>query len=129
MFSITLWIVQILLGAAFIMAGVMKSFTPIPQLALRMPWAAELPEALVRFIGISELAGGIGVLLPSLLRVKPQLTPLAAVGLGTIMFLAAAFNFSRGDMAHIGMDAMLGLLAAFVAWGRWKKAPILSRAI
>src|SRR4051812_8536858 len=79
--SIALWVAQVLLFAGFTMAGVLKSFTPLDQLALKMTWVAALPAWVVRFIGVSELAGGLGMLLPSLSRIKPGLTPLAGLGL------------------------------------------------
>src|SRR3954465_13239120 len=86
---IALWVVQGLLALAFIAAGVLKSTTPLDQLALKMPWVSAVPGWLVRFIGISELAGGLGLVLPSVTRIKPALTALAATGLVAIMVLAA----------------------------------------
>ena len=124
---ITLWIVQVLLGAMFIMAGGMKSFQPIPELAKMLPWAGAVPSGLVRFIGLSELLGGLGLLLPSLLRILPNLTPLAAWGLALIQVLAALFHISRGESSVIGMNLVLLLLAVFIAWGRTKKVPILPK--
>ncbi|MEX2154330.1 MAG: DoxX family protein [Gemmatimonadaceae bacterium] len=76
-----LWIAQVLLFTLFAFAGTLTLFTPIAQLAQTVPWAADVPVALVRFIGFAELAGAIGLLLPSLTRIKPALTPLAALGL------------------------------------------------
>ena len=72
-----LWAAQIVLGLAFVMAGSMKSFTPYPELAHKMAWVSAVPEGLVRFIGISELFGGLGLILPAATRIKPWLTPLA----------------------------------------------------
>jgi putative oxidoreductase len=124
--NISLWVVQVLLALAFGMAGIMKTTRPIADLAKNMNWVADLPS-LVRFIGASELAGAIGLLLPSLTRIAPRLTPLAAVGLVTVMILAAAFHISRGEFAMMPPSVILGLLSAFVAWGRFVKAPILPR--
>lgn len=106
------------------MAGVMKSTRPIAELSKTVPWSAQIPEAMVRFIGISELLGGIGLILPSLLRIKPKLTPIAAVGLVIIMALAIGYHVSKGELNVIGFNAVLGIVAAFIAWGRFKKAPI-----
>ena len=122
--NITLWIAQILLAGMFIMSGFLKAAQPVEELAKILPWAAQVPEGLVRFIGISEILGGLGLILPALLRIKPILTAWAAVGLAVIMLLAAAFHASRGENSAIGMNVILALLAAFVAWGRFKKAPI-----
>ena len=90
-FELALWTVQILLAVAFGMAGVMKTFTPLDQLALKMGWVATLPAPVVRFIGLSELAGALGLVLPGLFRIKQQLTPIAAVGLVTVMVLAGGW--------------------------------------
>jgi uncharacterized membrane protein YphA (DoxX/SURF4 family) len=124
---IGLWIVQVLLALSFTGAGLMKLTTPIADLAQKMPMAASSP-GLIRFIGLAEVLGAIGVVLPAATRIKPQLTPLAAVGLLTIMVLATAFHISRGEISAIPAPIVLGSLAAFVAWGRTRKAPIAPRA-
>ena len=125
--NISLWIAQGLLAAMFIMAGAMKATQPIEALAESLPWVTTTPLALVRFIGISELLGGIGLLLPSILRIKPSLTVWAAVGLAVVMVLAAGFHASRGEFSAIGANAMFMAIAAFIAWGRSKKAPIAAK--
>jgi hypothetical protein len=124
-----LWIVQVLLALNFGMAGVMKSTMPIDDLVKNgLAWAADMPLWLVRFIGVSELLGAIGLILPAALRIKPVLTPLAASGLLTIMVLAAGFHATRGEWSGIAFNVVLGALAAFVAWGRFKKAPIAAKS-
>ncbi|MFH1811259.1 MAG: DoxX family protein [Pseudomonadota bacterium] len=125
---IALWIVQGLLAVAFGFAGVMKLTTPYDQLAQNMAWAVVVPEALVRFIGLSELAGALGLVLPGLTRIKTGLTALAALGLTSVMVLAAAFHVYLGETAAMGPSLVLGSLAAFVAWGRYRRAPITPRA-
>jgi len=122
--SITLWIVQVLLAAMFLMTGFMKLSQPIAALSGQMPWVTSVPEALVRFIGAAELAGALGLILPSLTRIRPRLTVLAAIGLITVMILASAFHLSRGESSVVPMNLVLAALAAFVAWGRSKAAPI-----
>lgn len=121
---IALWIAQVILGGMFIMAGIMKSSQPIAELSKTVPWSAQVPEGLVRFIGVCELLGGIGLILPSLLRIKPILTPVAAIGLVTIMVFATVYHISKGETNVIGFNAVLGFVAIFIAWGRLKKAPI-----
>lgn len=79
--NIALWVAQALLAAMFLMAGAMKSTQPIEELGKSMPWVNDFSVVFVRFIGISELLGGIGLLLPAFLRIKPFFTPLAALGL------------------------------------------------
>lgn len=124
---ITLWIVQILLAGMFLMAGVMKTFTPIDELSLTLPYAGDM-EFLIRFIGLTELAAGIGLILPAALRIKPRLTWLAAAGIALIMLLALIFHLMRGEVSVIGTNIVLGMLAVFVAWGRSVKAPIVAKA-
>jgi uncharacterized membrane protein YphA (DoxX/SURF4 family) len=122
-----LWAVQILVGAAFIMGGLMKALLPVAAVAENAAWAADLPVALLRFIGTAEFAGGLGLILPAATRIRPILTPLAGLGLATIMLLAASFHITRGEMDALPINLVLGALAAFVAWGRWRKAPIRPR--
>jgi putative oxidoreductase len=124
-----LWAVQLLLAVLFGMAGVMKTTQPIADLAAQLVWPGEIPSALVRFIGTSELLGAIGLVLPSALRIQPRLTPAAAAGLLTIMLLAIPFHVVMGhDAAGVVFDAVLAGLAAFVLYGRLKLAPIAPRA-
>lgn len=124
-----LWAVQLLLALLFGMAGVMKTTQPIADLAAQLVWPGEIPPALVRFIGTSELLGAVGLVLPSALRIQPRLTPAAAAGLLTILLLAMPFHVVMGhDPAGVVFDAVLGALAAFVLYGRLKLAPIEPRA-
>lgn len=126
--NITLWILQVLLAILFGMAGFMKLTAPIADLAKTVPWAANVSEGLVRFIGASELAGALGLILPSLTRIRPSLTPLAAGGLVLVMILAAGFHLTRGETPGIGFNFALALVAGLIAWGRTKKAPISPKA-
>lgn len=125
---ISLWVAQILLAAMFLMSGFMKASMPIEKLSAMMPWTGGVPSALVRIIAVAELLGSIGLLLPSLLRIKPTLTIWAGLGLATIMLLAIPFHISRAETPMIGMNAMFMLMSLFVAWGRSKKAPILPKS-
>ena len=125
--NIALWVVQVVLGGMFIMAGVLKTTTPIAELSMQMNWAADIPEALVRFIGATQLLGGIGLILPSLLRVRPSLTIAAGWSLAFVMLLALLFHVVRGENAVIGTNMLLGVAAAFIAWGRTTRAPISAR--
>jgi len=125
---ITLWVVQVVLGAMFLMAGIMKLTQPIDAVVASLSWAADVPEMLVRFIGAAEFAGALGLILPSLTRIKPRLTALAAIGLIVLMMLASGFHITRGESAMVPMNLVLAAAAAFVAWGRGKAAPIAPRA-
>ena len=122
--NISLWVGQGILAAMFLMAGTMKSTQPIEQLATSLPWVTEVPAGLVRFIGISELLGAIGLILPSVLRIQPKLTVYAAFGIIAIMLFALIFHITKGEFSVIGINIVLGLIATFVAWGRTKKVPM-----
>jgi putative oxidoreductase len=126
--NVILWIAQLLLAAMFLMAGFMKVATPVDQLAATLPWAVQIPEALVKIIGVSEVLGALGLLLPSALRIMPQLTVLASRALIVLMILALAFHLFRGEFSATVTNVVLGSIAFFVAWGRSKKAVIHARA-
>lgn len=120
---IGLWVVQVLLALAFGMAGFMKVSMPISELATKgMGFVNHTAETLVRFIGFTEILGAIGLILPAALRIKPILTPIAAVGIAIIMLLAIKEHLSQNE--SIVANVILFVLAIFVAWGRFKKAPI-----
>jgi len=127
--AISLWIGQILLAALFGMAGFMKSFLPVPALVAQgINYASDLPLWLLRFIGAAELSGAIGILLPALTRIRPRLTPLAALGFTTIQVLAICFHASRGELARaLPLNLVLLSLSLFVLWGRGKRLPIRPR--
>ncbi len=126
--NIALWIVQILIAFAFLAVGVVKTITPIPELVLQMAWVADVnPLLMVRLPGIAEIAGALGLILPSVTRIQPKLTPLAAACLALVMLLAAIFHLTRGEFGGIPPNIVLLLLSAFVAYGRWKLAPIAPR--
>ena len=125
--NISLWIAQILLAIMFFNAGQMKLFHPMEQLAVIMPWSVDVPVWLVRFIGTCELLGSIGLLLPSILRIKPMLTPIAAFGFALIMLFAAIFHVSRGEGQFIGFHIIVMIIAIFIIWGRIKISPIRSK--
>ena len=120
--KIALWIVQILLALVFVASGSMKLFA-FDQFVASAPALAD-QGGLVTFIGICELAGAIGLILPALTKVMPVLTTWAAVGLATIMMLATGFHLSRGEMSHAVITVVLLALAAFVVYGRGFKKSI-----
>lgn len=125
--TIGLWVVQVLLAVAFIGSGMMKLTTPVPELVkMGMGWAENMPW-LPRFIGLSEVLGGVGLVLPAATRILPFLTPVAAALLLLVMVLALGVHVVTGDFAHAAPSVVLGALSAFVAFGRWKKAPIAPR--
>lgn len=124
---IGLWTAQALLAFVFISAGFFKLTTPIPQLAAMLPWAGQYSETFVRSIALVDLAGGIGILLPALTRILPQLTVLAALGCSVLQVIALVFHLSRGEAAVTPLNVVLLALSLFVLWGRGRKAPIAPR--
>ena len=121
-----LWIVQALLALVFLLSGGMKLVLPLDVLTEQMPG---LPGLFIRFIGAAETLGAIGLILPSLLRIRPGLTPLAAAGLTIIMTGATLLTpaLTDGQIVLAALPLALGILAAFVAYGRWPRAPIRSQ--
>ncbi len=119
-----LWIVQVLLALMFLFAGGTKLVLPLDVLAsMGSPNQIQLPGWFVRFVGVAEVLGALGLLLPGLLRIKPGLTPLAAAGLVVLMIGATALTIVADGVAAGVVPLMVGLLAAFVAYGRWRLAP------
>jgi hypothetical protein len=110
-----------------LISAFMKITTPISELSGKWKWTGEFPQQIVRMLGILDSLGGIGIILPSILKIKPGLTPLAAVGVVLLMVSASVFHLSRGEASVIVFNIILMLLASFVAWGRFRKFPILSR--
>lgn len=120
---ISLWIAQVLL-ALLMLSGAVLKWLPISQSSAMMPWMGQLPEWQVRGLGLLDLLGAVGVILPSLLRIRPQLTVAAAIGIVLLMVSAIVFHISRGEASVIGFNVFLLLIAAFIAWGRQYKAAI-----
>lgn len=123
-----LWIIQVLLALLFLFAGGTKLVIPPDVLAsMGSPNQIPLPGWFVRFIGVAEVLGALGLLLPGLLRIKPWLTPLAAAGLVVIMIGATALTMAADGFAAGVVPLVVRLLAAFVAYGRWRLAPHTAR--
>lgn len=114
-----LWIVQGVLALLFLWSGGMKLVLPLEQLT----GPVSLPGPFLRFIGVAEVLGGLGLILPGLLHIRPGLTPLAAAGLLIIMIGATAITLAGGDLVMALIPLVVGLLVAFVAYGRWRASP------
>ena len=119
--NIALWIIQGLLAAIFLFAGGIKLVTPMEEMMKQMP--LPLPGWFVLFTGVVEVLGAIGVILPWLVGTRPGLTPLAAAGLVIVMIGATVYTFAAGDVASALISLLVGILAAFVAYGRWRLTP------
>ena len=104
--NVVLWILQVLLGVMFVLAGVMHGFRQ-EQAKKQMIWMQAVPSGVLTFIGTAEILGGIGLVLPALTNILPVLTPLAAIGLTIIMILAAILHFRRGETSAIVVNLVL----------------------
>ncbi|GAA2699693.1 hypothetical protein Apa02nite_041750 [Actinoplanes palleronii] len=115
-----MWIIAGLLAAAFLAAGAMKALQPKEKLvASGMGWAADLSDVQVKLIGVVEVLGAIGLILPALLDIAPVLVPIAATGLVITMIGAVVVHVRRHENQAIAPSAVLLVLAAVVAWGRF----------
>jgi uncharacterized membrane protein YphA (DoxX/SURF4 family) len=119
-FGVALWTVQTLLALLFLFAGGMKLVAPFEM--LKGPVA--FPELFIRFIGVCEFLGGLGVILPAALRIRTELTPLAAAGLVIIMIGATVTTIVGGMGGAAVVPAIVGALAATVAYTRWRVVPV-----
>jgi uncharacterized membrane protein YphA (DoxX/SURF4 family) len=116
--DILLWVLQVLIASFFVMVGYSHGLAPFDEIAREATWMYDVPRWLSRFIGFAEIAGGLGLILPSALRLSPWLTPAAALGLATIMLLAIPFHALKGEASVIWIHALIAAAAMFVAWGR-----------
>ena len=115
--NVALWVVQALLALLFLFAGVTKLIMPADALSAQSP----LPVAFLRFIGICEALGAIGLILPEMLAIRRELTPLAASGLVIIMTGAVVVTLATTDAVLAIVPFVVGVLAASVAYGRWRR--------
>jgi hypothetical protein len=120
---VTLWIIQGLLAVIYLFTGVTKLVLPLAM--LKGPIA--LPGWFLRFLGAAEVVGAIGLILPGLLGIRPGLTPLAAACLVIIMIGATTLTLVGGPVGLAWIPFLVGVLAAAVAYGRWRVAPLAGR--
>ena len=127
--NILLWIIQGLLALLFLFAGITKLVIPADVLmANAPPGSTEFPALFMKFIGLVETLGGLGLILPGIFHKRPGLTPLAAVGLVIVMIGAVAISVKDHGVAAGVVPLVTGLLCAFVAYGRWKLYPHRSKS-
>lgn len=117
---IALWVAQVLLAVSLVWASYMKLFQPVEKLSAMWPWTGQVPVAVVKLTGMVDLLAALGLILPLLFRIQPKLTPIAAVGIIVLMLCAGIFHIMRGEASLIGVNIFFAVLAAFIAWGRFK---------
>jgi len=117
--NVFLWILQVLLALLFLWAGFVKLSMPAAELARVSP----LPVPFLEFIGVVEMLGGIGLVVPWLTGIRPGLTPLAAAGLVVIMIGAVVSTLATAPAYMAVVPLVVGVAAAFVAYGRWRLVP------
>lgn len=121
-----LWLAQSVLAVFLLWGAYMKLGMPLHEAAKMAPWVMALP-GLAKFTGFVDLLGGLGILLPALLRIQPNLSVLAARGIIALQILAMGFHLMRGEAMVLPMNAVLLALAAFVLWGRTRAVPFATR--
>ncbi|MFP3882418.1 MAG: DoxX family protein [Actinomycetota bacterium] len=121
-----LWVLQWLFGVYFLAIGVMHFVVP-EGLPTQLAWMYELSDTLHAVTGTAEILGGLGLILPSITRIRPELTPLAALGLVVIMVGAVVWHLGRDEMLNIGVNVVNAIILAYIAYGRWKLVPIEAR--
>ncbi len=121
--NIALWVAQILLAVVFLATGIMKTFR-YEQDHDKLETIKDMPRGLVTFIGVCEILGAIGLILPAATGIMPWLTPLAAVGLALLMVFATGFHVVRHEYSGMGLTLVLLVLACFVAYGNFVQVPV-----
>lgn len=113
--NIFIWILQGLLAAVFLMAGVFKVFTPYSALREKMAWTEDFSAGTIKMIGLAEFAGSVGLILPALLNIYPILSVVAAFALGLIMLLAMRTHLRRKEQREATLNVTLLVFALAVA--------------
>ena len=118
-----LWVLQWVFGLYFIAIGILHFIVPdgLPDL---MAWMYELSDTLHIISGTAEILGGLGLILPGLTGIRPELTVAAALGLLLVMIGAVIFHIPRGEAVSIGTNLFNAAVMAYIAYGRWKLAPL-----
>lgn len=122
-----LWVLQTVLGLYFIAVGVMHFVVPV-GLPGPMSWMYDLSDSIHRVAGTAEILGGLGLILPGLTGIRPHLVVWAALGLVVVMVGALVWHVGRGELASAGVNVLNAALLAFIAYGRWRIAPLAGRS-
>jgi N-acyl homoserine lactone hydrolase len=122
----TLWVLQWLLGVSLVTAGVFKLSLPFNEAVKTFPWAADVP-LLFTVTSVLDVLGGLGIILPTLTRILPRTTVVAALGVVLLMLSSVVFYLLRGDASEIAPNVAMVAVAAVIAWGRWRVAPVTAQ--
>lgn len=118
-----LWLAQTIICILFVLFGCLKLMLPVEKLAAMWVWPGQVPVWLLHLVGVLDIAGGIGVLLPAITHIQPRLVVYAALGCTALQLCAIIFHVSRGEVGVVWLNCILLGLAAFILWGRGRKAP------
>ena len=116
------WVFSIVLAVVFLLTGVNRAFRYEKARDL-FPWVKDVPRALVQIIGIAEILGALGLIFPAATGIYPWLTPVAAVALALLMFMAAMFHAQRREKAEAALNVLLLIMLVFIAYIRWPLMP------
>ena len=116
------WVFSIVLAVVFFITGVIKVFRYEKSRDL-LPWVKDVPRAFAQAIGVVEILGALGLILPVITGIYPWLTLVAAVALALLMLLAAVFHLLRRETTEAGINVLLLIMLAFVAYVRWPLMP------
>lgn len=122
--NIALWVIQALLALAFLGAGIMKATQPIDRLKKNMSWVESTSTSIVRLVGVLEILGGLGLILPAATHILPWLTPVAAIGLVLTMIGAIIVHLQRKEASRLSVPVVLLILALVIVYGRFVLLPI-----
>lgn len=125
--NIALWIAQFFLAFSLFYSGGTKAFVPMDVLAAQWPSIGALAPPMVRLLGVIDMLGAIGLIVPAILRIKPALTVIAAWGVVLLMVCAIVFHIQHKETAQVGVNLLFGSIALFIAWGRSKRSAITDR--
>ncbi len=117
--NVFLWVAQVAVFGLLCTGGIMKLTMPVAKISQLFAWTGQVPKRFLRFIGVVDLAGGVGILLPAVTHILPRLTVLAALGCTVLQVLAIGFHARRGEISETPFNFFLLAVSGFVLWGRW----------
>ena len=117
--NVSVWLAQGLISVSLCVSGVVKLLMPVPRIAKVFSWTGQVSKSFLRFIGVGDLAGGVGIILPTLTHIHPQLSDVAALSCMLLQVLAIRFHAQSKEITDTPFNFFVLFLSAFVLWGRW----------